>query len=289
MPDQRVDLLTSIVLGAVQGVTEFLPISSDGHIALFALLFGETEMPLSMVVLLHVGTLIATFLVFRADVAELLRSIGRGMRAPREWLATPDGQTIAAIVVASIPTAMIGLFLRDHVEHWAHVPWIVGACLLGTAAAVLSTRFTAARSFAATSTAASSIPGSASGPSALPLRHAIIVGIAQGLAVLPGLSRSGSTIACMMLLGTAAPAAFRLSFLMSLPAVLGAVLLELRHPGEVIGTLGASALIGALVSFFVGWGSLLALRALVARGHFWTFALYLVPLGLTLIAWDLSR
>jgi undecaprenyl-diphosphatase len=271
----EVDLVTSIVLGVVQGITEFLPISSDGHVALFAILFGETAMPLSMVVLLHVGTLVATGLVFRGEVRELAVSLGRGVRAPRQYLATTEGRTNAAIVVASIPTAVVGLALRDRVEAWSHVPWIVGACLLGTAVLVASTRLTADRATHA--------------DTGIPMRHALLVGIAQGLAVLPGLSRSGSTIACAMALGVAAPAAFRLSFLMSLPAVLGAVLLELRDPADILGDLGPAALAGAAVSFGVGLASLLALRRVIDRGRFWAFAIYLVPLGTALIVWDLSR
>lgn len=267
-----IDLPTAIVLGVVQGITEFLPISSDGHIALAALLFGERDMPLSMVVLLHVGTLIATFIVFRADVAALLASMARGVDAPRAWAATDEGRTILTVGLASIPTAAIGLALHDLVEAWSHVPWIVGACLLGSAIAVGSTRWTGDRAGRL--------------EIALPPAQALLVGVAQGLAVLPGLTRSGSTIACMIALGTAGPAAFRLSFLMSLPAVLGAVVLELRRPVEVLESLGAAALAGAAVSFLVGWASLLLLRRLVDRGRFWAFAIYLVPLGTALIVWD---
>ncbi len=276
MPEpHEIDLFTAIVLGAVQGVTEFLPISSDGHIALFAMLFGQAHMPLSMVVLLHVGTLIATFLVFREDIAQLTRSTLDGLRTPRPFLETPEGRCVAAIIVATIPTAVIGLALRDAVEEWSHVPWIVGLCLLGTAAVIASTRHTAQR---------------ATRPSTdIPLSHALLIGVAQGLAVLPGLSRSGSTIACAMLLGTMGPAAFRFSFLMSLPAVLGAVVLELRHPGDVLHELGVTALAGAFVAFGVGLASLFLLRNLVDRGRFWAFSLYLVPLGLGLIAWDMTR
>jgi undecaprenyl-diphosphatase len=270
-PPPPFDLWTSIVLGAVQGATEFLPISSDGHIALLALLFGHTEMPLSMVVLLHVGTLIATLLVFRSEVAELAASIARGLRAPRTWLKTREGRSIAAIAVASIPTALIGLALREAAEGFARVPWIVGACLLGTAVCVASTRWTATKA--------------RRDDTAIPLSHAVVVGIAQGLAVLPGLSRSGSTIATLMLLGTAGPAAFRVSFLMSLPAVLGAAILELRHPDAVLADLGTVALAGVGVSFGVGLASLLVLRRLIDRGRFWAFACYLVPLGTALIAW----
>lgn len=276
MPEHHeIDLIMAIVLGAVQGVTEFLPISSDGHIALFAMMFGQTQMPLSMVVLLHVGTLVATFLVFRTEIAQLTRSTLDGLRAPRSFLDTPEGRSVAAIIVASIPTAVIGLALRDAVEVWSHVPWVVGICLLATAIFVASTQQTADR---ATRTGTD-----------IPLSHAVLIGVAQGLAVLPGLSRSGSTIACAMMLGTMGPAAFRFSFLMSLPAVLGAVVLELRHPEDVIRELGVTALAGAVAAFFVGLASLFLLRNLVDRGRFWAFSLYLVPLGLGLIAWDITR
>ncbi len=268
----HIDPLTAALLGVVQGATEFLPVSSDGHVALFALLFGETEMPLSMVILLHFGTLIATLLVFRADVRTLLQATWRAARRPRELRDTEDGRLVAAILVASVPTAIIGLAMRDAVVAWARVPAIVGVCLLGSALAVASTRWSGAR---ASLTEAG-----------VPLPHAALIGVAQGLAVLPGLSRSACTIACAMALGTVGPAAFRLSFLMSLPAVAGAVLLELRHP-EVLRELGPSAMVGAGVAFVVGWGCLLALRGIVRSGRFWAFAIYLVPLGATLLAWDL--
>lgn len=270
-----IDLWTAIVLGVVQGATEFLPISSDGHIAFFALLLGHTAMPLSMVVVLHVGTLLATVLAFRREIAHLASSLGLAMRDPRAWLASSEGRACVAIAVASIPTAIVGLLLRDAAESFSHVRWIVGACLLITAICVASTRYTAPR---ATRT-----------ETATPPSHAFWVGIAQGLAVLPGLSRSGSTIATLMLLGNSGSAAFRLSFLMSLPAVFGAVLLELRHPAEVLAQLGLPALLGASVSFVVGLASLVVLRRLIDQGRLWAFALYLAPLGLALIGWDAVR
>jgi undecaprenyl-diphosphatase len=273
--DAHVDVGTAIVLGVVQGITEFLPVSSDGHLAVASWMFGAVSMPLSMVVLLHVGTLIATLWVFRADVRTLVAGALRGLRAPRPWLASLEGREAAAIVVASVPTAAVGLALRDSVEAWSHIPWVVGLCLLGTALAVGSTRWSGQRA--------------SSEDAVLSLRNAAIIGLAQGLAVLPGLSRSGSTIACAMLLGSTAPAAFRFSFLASLPAVTGAVLLELRHPGDVLETLGAGALLGAVVSFVVGLGALLTLERMVSRGRFWAFSAYLVPLALGLMAWDLAR
>ena len=93
------------VLGALQGATEFLPISSDGHLAVGAMLFGTTEMPLAFVVMLHAGTLLATLLAFRGDVVQLTLGLARGMRAPRAWLRTDEGWLTLTVIVASVPPA----------------------------------------------------------------------------------------------------------------------------------------------------------------------------------------
>lgn len=266
-----IDVGTAAVLGAVQGLTEFLPISSDGHVALGAMLFGVSdEMPLSLVVLLHVGTLIATAVAFREDVALLTRGAWSGLRDPGSYLATDDGRLVTGIVIASVPTALVGLALEPHVEDWARVPWILGLCLLGSALMVLTTR------------------RGGGNENVLPPWKTLVIGAAQGLAVLPGLSRSGSTIAVAMLLGLTGPAAFRFSFLLSLPAVLGATLLKARDYEE-LAALGPGVLVGALTALVVGYLALRWLRAIVNQGRFWIFALYLVPLGVGILAWDLIR
>jgi undecaprenyl-diphosphatase len=264
-----IDMGTAAVLGAIQGATEFLPVSSSGHVALGAMVFGVSEeMPLSMVVLLHFGTLIATVAVFRKDIAALTMAALTGARTPKTWLESDDGKLTAGIVVASIPTAIIGLLLESRVEAFSRVGWIVGLGLLGSALAVASTR-----------------RGGGS-LDVLPLGRALIVGLAQGLAVMPGLSRSGTTIAVAMLLGLSGPAAFRFSFLLSLPAVAGATLLSLRHTDE-LRALGASGAVGGMVSLVVGTAALVWLRSIVKQGRFWAFAIYLVPVGLGLVGWHL--
>jgi len=263
-----IGLGTALTLGALQGVTEFLPVSSSGHIAIGALLFGIHDPPLSLSIVLHAGTLLATLFLFRADVARLLADFTKGITRPREWLATESGQMSAGVVLASIPTAVIGLLLKDSVEAWQSVPWIVGVCLLVSAALVLTTR------------------RGGGDRAVLPLAAALLVGIAQGIAVLPGISRSGTTIAVAMMLGMTGAAAFRFSFLLSLPAVLGAVLLELSKDGA-LASVGLPVWIGGAVATLVGVISLVFLRRLVDQGRFWAFALYLVPLGLAMIAWPL--
>lgn len=255
-----------MLLGVVQGVTEFLPVSSDGHLALAGFLLELRELPLATVVLMHAGTLLATLLVMRKDLIVLLEGALKEEGGP----FAPPRKELMGIVLASVPTVVIGLSLEKHVSAWAEDPRIVGLCLLGTAAFLLLTRRP---------------PGASE---VLRLRHYVAVGIAQGLAVLPGLSRSASTIALAMALGLSPQAAFRFSFLLSLPAVGGAVLLESVKP-EAMATLDPMGALGAVVAFFSGLAALLLLRGAVSRGNFWKFALYVVPLAIWLIAWGVLR
>ena len=262
------DVASAAILGAVQGLTEFLPVSSSGHIALGALLFGFEDAPLTLSIVLHAGTLLATLAYFRGDLVQLTRDTLHGLRDPRAFAATDSGRTVLGVVIATLPTVAIALTMRDAVESWQRLPWVVGACLLGSALAVMLT----ARGRGTAET--------------LTWSRALAVGVAQGLAVLPGLSRSGSTIAVAMLLGLRGPAAFRFSFLLSLPAVTGAVILELGKPGAFDAVPG-SVWLGGAIAALVGWLALSALRKVVVLGRFWAFAVYLVPLGVGLIAGDL--
>ena len=172
---------------------------------------------------------------------------------------------VLAVVLASLPTAVLGLLLRDRVESLGRVPLAVGLALLASAAAVLSTRW-------------------ARGDRRVPsVGQALVIGVAQGIAVLPGLSRSGSTIAVAMLLGLTGDASFRFSFLLSLPAVAGAVLLEAKDVTD-LGALAGPGIVGALIAFAVGILALIGLREVVGRGQLSLFALYLIPLALLVLA-----
>ena len=264
----RDELLMALGLGLVQGITEFLPISSDGHLALFALLFELRDASLATTVLLHLGTLLATLLIFRADLLQLLRAVLSQAGRPRALLASDEGKMLVAIVVASVPTAVIGLLLEPRVESLSRRPWVIGLGFLGSALAVATTR---GRKHGAL------LPG---------VGTALLIGLLQGMAVLPGLSRSAMTIAGAMLLGLAPAAAFRFSFLLSMPAVAGAALLELGHPG-VLAAMSGAAWIGAGVAFVSGCVALRMLSGLLAQGRFWLFAWYLLPLAAAMVAWDL--
>jgi undecaprenyl-diphosphatase len=185
---------------------------------------------------------------------------------PSSFAKTSGGRDALVVVLASIPTAVIGLLLRDPVERWTTNPLIIGLGFLGTTAMLLVAQF-APR-------------GDREQPSVV---GALLVGVAQGLAVLPGLSRSGSTIAVLLRLGVRPERAFTLSMLMSLPAIFGAVLLESRHAFSEPFDAGP-ALLGAIVSLGTGIFALELLRRIVNLGRFGWFALWVGPLALATIA-----
>jgi len=254
-------LLHAVLLGIVQGITEFLPVSSDGHLALAELLLSLEQAGLTLNVMLHAGTLLATLLLLRRQAAPAIMDGVAAFRRPSRFSSTAGGRDALVVIVASAPTAIIGLALRDAVERWTHSPVVVALGFVGTAAAVLSTRWVKVRE--------REVPT---------LAGALLIGVLQGLAVLPGLSRSGSTIAAALWLGVRPDRAFELSMLMSLPAVAGAVLLEGRHLGENGGAV-APAVVGAAVAFAVGLLALRVLRRMVMRGHFAWFAAWVLPMA----------
>ncbi|MEM7309612.1 MAG: undecaprenyl-diphosphate phosphatase [Planctomycetota bacterium] len=255
------DPFLAMVLGFVQGVTEFLPVSSSGHVAISGVLFGASSTPLSFIVALHAGTLIGTVLALRSHLTQIAVDTWRGLRDdPRAFLRTESGQEVWAVTVATIPTGCLGLLLADRIELLSRDLTIVGLCLLGSAVLVLSTRLGGGES------------------NTLNARSALLVGLAQSAALLPGISRSGSTIAAAMRCGVNGPSAFRFSFLLSLPTIAGAVLLELGS-AEGLARMGRAELLGGITAMAVGYGSYRLLGRLVERGRFWAFAIYLVPVG----------
>lgn len=256
----------SVVLGAIQGLTEFLPISSDGHLALAEMLFDFSSKGLTLNVMLHVGTLLATMVMLWSRVRPALSDGFAACLRPSLWSTLPGARDALVVVLASIPTAAVGLGLRSAVERWTESPLVIGLGFLGTSVALIVSRF--AR------------PGRLEQPGVL---GALLIGLAQGLAVLPGLSRSASTITVALLLGVRRERAFELSMLMSLPAVLGATLLEApRAFGDT--SLLMSAVIGSLVSFLVGILALGLLRRIVVAGAFFWFAAWVVPVALATLA-----
>lgn len=259
-----------ILLGAVQGATEFLPVSSSGHLAVGQLLLGRAaeDSPLLFEVLVHLATLLAVIAVYRRDVALLFRGAGRGLAALsrgsiRAAVRDDAGVNLALCVAAgTLPTGVIGLALRHPAEALAASPLGLGLAFLALAALLLGSRWW---------------PGGTRG---LDWKVALIIGVAQGVAVLPAVSRSGVTIATALALGLDRAEAARFSFLLAIPAILGAALLEI-DPGAIAA--GGQALplaLASLTAFAVGLAALLLLLRLVRGGRLWLFAPYVAALGI---------
>lgn len=256
----------AVFLGFIQGLTEFLPISSDGHLALAQMLLEVDGGGLTLTVLLHIGTLLATLLYFRGRVALSLADLWRSLQRRRLPAPGSPGHDVILVAIASLPTAIIGFAARDLVARWTELPLATGFGFIVTALILTSVLW--AR------------PGQVSSPSWV---VALLLGVAQGFAVAPGLSRSGSTIVAALWLGIRSERAFELSMLMSLPAVAGAVLVEVLGTEPLAGrTLPLVA--GGVTAFAIGLLALALLRRMVARGQLAWFALWVMPLALATLA-----
>lgn len=255
------DLFEIVVLGVLQGLTEFLPVSSSGHLAVAGMLFGLQEAGLALNVLLHGGTLLATVLVLRGRVMSMAGEAVAALRTPGRLTRTDGGRDLLTVTLATLPTVVVALALRNTVDQWTHSMVAVAFGFAVTGALLLATRWVR------------------SGEQAWPSwRMALLIGLAQGLAVVPGVSRSGTTIALALALGIRPRRAFELSMLMSLPAVLGAVLLEAPKAFQQSTDWGV-LVAGFLVSFAVGVVALLLLRRVVVSGRFSWFAMWVLPLA----------
>jgi undecaprenyl-diphosphatase len=269
------DYFRAIILGVIQGLTEFLPISSSGHLAIvqdwFALPPDSPEM-LLFDVSVHLGTVIAVVVVFAREIAAYARRLvveisptAKGRR--HAWRFALLG------VAASLPTAVIGLMFKDSFERAFADQQIIGVCLGITAGLLWSTTL---------------VRRGRRGWRTFGIPRAVIVGVAQGLAILPGISRSGSTICTASLLGLRRRWAGEFSFFIAVPAICGAALLKLRDtyalpPDEISALPWGPILVGALVSLIVGVFALIALLRIVRRARLHLFAPYCLILGITMI------
>ena len=247
------DLLTAAFLGLVQGVSEFLPISSDGHLVIFETLLGvgEEEGGLSFVIAVHIGSLLALLLFYR----ERILGLARGLLA-RDAAAIAH---IGKLALATLPAVGVGLFLKDRVEAAFQTPWMAGAGLLVTGTFLITTKRTLPRAHGLA-------------PS---FGQALAIGCAQALAILPGVSRSGSTIALALALGIAPLAAAEFSFLLGIIAIVGAAVLDLPDLLEAGATSAASPmLIGAAAAALSGLAALAIFVRLLASQRFHVFAYY---------------
>ncbi len=258
----------AIVLGLVQGVAEFLPISSSGHLSLLQHFFGLEEIDALYNILLHFATLIAVFVVYWRDVADMVVEFFRmiGSLFIREEGRTrgnpPEARRMVLLLVLGTLPLFLVLPFDDAVEGLGTNPVFVSAMLLVTGCILfLSDRYGGGRKTGRTAT----------------VKDVLLVGVAQGAATIPGLSRSGTTISAGMALGFERNFAVRFSFLLSLPAVLGATLLKVvkaAQAGEFDMELLPMYLTGMVVAGVVGYFSISLVKLLASKGKFGMFAYY---------------
>jgi undecaprenyl-diphosphatase len=271
--------LQAIFLGIVQGLTEFLPISSSGHLVLFQSFFGMKEPEFFFDVSVHLGTLVAVCMFFFGDLKEMASAFfskstwsfeGGGLL--RRLSQVPEMRLFGLILVGTVPTGLLGLMFRPMVEFLFSSIRVVGIMLLVTGFLLWLTR---------------GVKGGGRSTAELDLWDGICVGIMQGLAILPGISRSGTTIAMGLFKGLDRETAARYSFLLSIPAILGAMVLQLAEMRtKALPPIGP-ALLGASVAAAVGYGALKVLIGLVKKGDLHRFAFYCWFVGAAAILWSL--
>lgn len=272
----KLTYLSSVLMGVLQGIAEFLPISSSGHLALFQHFFGMEDFEstqLFFTVMLHFGTLVSVFIYYWHDIVDMIRefflAIGDlfSRRGTRQKAQTPPARRmVLLIIVATLPLFVV-LPVKDLIEAATGNVVFVSLALIATGFLLFfSDRFARGRKTARTAT----------------LADAVLVGCAQAVGTLPGISRSGMTISAGMLRGYDRTFAVRFSFLMSLPAVFGATLLELKDALEV--GLDPAILpycaVGMVVAGVVGYFAIRLVNLLADKGKFGAFAYYCWAVGL---------
>jgi undecaprenyl-diphosphatase len=268
------DISSGILLGVVQGLTEFLPISSSGHLVLFQNLLGFREPELLFDIALHLGTLLAVCLFFRRDLrammvetADFLASLLSRKKNLKQIKEYPHALMLLWVLVGTIPTGFIGFWFKTPLESLFGSVRVVGFMLMCTGLILAATW---------------KLPEKHTRRTSVGLFAALAVGVAQGIAIIPGISRSGSTIVCGMFCKLQPETAARFSFLLSIPATLGAMAVQLASEGMGQGALPALA-VGFMVSAFVGLLALKILMGIVRKGRLYSFAPYCWAVGLLIL------
>ena len=274
-------ILQALLLGALQGLAEFLPISSSGHLAVAQNLFGLEDLPLLFDVFLHLATLLAVCIYFWKKIWALLKCLGR-------WIARkpmPENQqsddvlcgtdergrkAIIAIILSTIITGVIGIvtskLIPDLPIKFTCAGFIVTALILIISAQIGKKK---------------EILPAQENSKGVSILQSLVIGLMQGVGTLPGISRSGSTIAGALFSGMDRKTAGDYSFIISIPAILGAFILEIKDLDEMTGSIGiAPIVIGCTAAFIVGYLSLALLMKLIRKGKLQWFACYLIPLGI---------
>lgn len=258
-------LLEALILGLVQGLTEFLPVSSSGHLALGQALLGvESGGGALFEVVVHVATALAIVTVYRSEFGKLLVAVPRSLNPSGlglRYVTDPDVRMVWWLLASAVPAGVIGILFKDEVEGLFEQPRVVGGLLVLTGLwLLLLWRFRG-------------------GDRPMSLRIALIMGLVQAGAILPGISRSGATIGAGLLAGGRREEVGRFAFLMALIPIGGAALLKARDLGQEGSPSTLALLVGFAAAFVSGVFALKVLLAFVARGGLWLFAPYCLLAG----------
>jgi undecaprenyl-diphosphatase len=264
----RMDAFQAIVLGIVQGLTEFLPISSSGHLRIVPAFFGWEDPGAAFTAVIQLGTMAAVLLYFRADLLRIAVAWFRSLRDPA-MRSDLDARMGWYIGLGTIPIAIFGFVFSDQIESGARDLYLIGTTLIVFGLVLLAADRTARQT---------------RGLPDLTQRDGIFIGFAQALALVPGVSRSGATITGGLLLGFDRESAARYSFLLSVPAVVLSGLFELRKIGESGGAGAVPTVIATLLAFVVGYASIAFLLRWLTSHSLTVFVVYRVVLGALVIA-----
>lgn len=262
------EILHAIILGIVQGVGEFLPISSSGHLVIADALLDqsagtegdESANKLLMNVVLHLGTLFSILIVYRKEL----------------WNLRLQPRVCMLIVLASVPAGLLGVLAKEQLEEIFETPLVVGVALFATAAFLVGGQ---------------KLERNELDYAQLSFGKSLIIGLFQSIALIPGISRSGSTISGGLLLGLKRDAAAAFSFLMAVPVIGGAALLKAKDvlSGDLVIGDPLPLIVGGVTAFLVGLLTLRWLVALIAKGRLYWFAYYCVGAGTATICWQLIK
>ena len=251
-----VTLIEIFILAVVQGLTEWLPISSSGHLVITQKALG-LNLPLIYSVMLHLGTLIVVLTVFRKDIADIIKAV-----AKRDF-QTEQGKLALFIVVGSIPTAIVGFVFHDFFESlFSNLPAVAAALLITGSILFFSEKRIGNRKMG--------------------ISDSLLIGLAQAIAIIPGISRSGATISTALLRKIDKTTAFKYSFLLSAPAIAGATLMESKQ--LALNNIDPTPLLlGTIISMIVGYASLKILQKIVMNEKLHLFSIYCWLAGATII------
>ncbi len=258
------DLLEAVVLGTIQGLTEFLPISSSAHLRIFPELFGWGDPGAAFTAVIQIGTELAVLIYFRKDIWRIATRWLKSLFRP-EYRGHLDARMGWFIIIGSLPIVVLGVLLKDVIEQDFRNLWIIGTTLivLGIVLGV-----------------ADRLGSSDKQIKQITLRDAVLMGAAQALALIPGVSRSGATLSMGRILGYDREAATRYAFLLAIPAVVGAGLFELQEIPDGDNLYGwGPTLVATVVSFVVGYAAIAWLLRYVTTHSYTPFVIYRVVLG----------